>query len=289
MFLFSSSGLHTQEFKADRRFHTALKESRKRRSITHRDQVILQSPSNGDLWSLRLFARLCWGKAFCDELEKHLNLDEDQPYFDQPLFLITITDVSCVTSDDATKIPILNFKRKLQAGLKGLNYIGMVEPGLYVNVTWGTRLSMKRAVSWHLHAICWGTSRKVIKKLFARLNRDQVYRSILDSQLGAHWKVIPDTCLPKKPHRTFLADKLRYVLKSPKCAYRVRKSSRVTADGEIVGCLRRKKSELRHGDRITLFHSMKHLQLDDLAAAGGEGTGVMRGIKRRAVQLANDE
>jgi hypothetical protein len=85
----------------------------------------------------------------------------------------------------------------------------------------------------------------LIKKRFTRLNRDEVYRAILDSQLGAHCKQIPNACLPKRPHRTFLADKLRYMLKSPKCGCRIFKTHRVTADGECVPCFRQKKSELR--------------------------------------------
>jgi hypothetical protein len=42
--------------------------------------------------------------------------------------------------------------------------------------------------------------------------------------------------------------------------------------------------ELRKGDRITLFHLMKDLYLDELAMAGGEGTDLMRKIKRAAVR-----
>jgi hypothetical protein len=89
--------------------------------------------------------------------------------------------------------------------------------------------------------------------------------------------------LPKNRDRTFLADKLRYLLKSPKNAYRIYRTERVTSDGELVPCFRQRKSELRKGDRITLFHLMKGLHLPDLAAAGGEGTDIMRKIKRRAV------
>jgi hypothetical protein len=38
-------------------------------------------------------------------------------------------------------------------------------------------------------------------------------------------------------------------------------------------------------DRITLFHLMKNLHLDELAAAGGNGTDIMREIKRQAVRV----
>jgi hypothetical protein len=212
-------------------------------------------------------------------------LDDQNTYPDQPLFFVTLTDVTCTTDHDAPWIDISNFKRKLQAGLRGLHYVGMVEPGLYVNVCPGTRWSNKKAVSWHLHAICWGKNRNEMKKRFCRLNRDGWYLSILDSQRGADQKEIPDARLPNNRDRTFLADKLRYLLKSPQKACRIYKTNRVTTDGEIVPCLRQKKSNLRKGNRITLFHLMKGLQFPELAAAGGDGTDVMRRIKRRAVRV----
>jgi hypothetical protein len=124
-----------------------------------------------------------------------------------------------------------------------------------------------------------------MKKRFCRLNRDGWYLSILDSQRGADQREIVDGRLFKNRERTFLADKLRYLLKSPRKAYRIYKTERVSSDGEIVPCFRQRKSELRKGDRITLFHLLKRLHLDELAAAGGEGIDVMRRIKRRAVRV----
>jgi hypothetical protein len=59
----------------------------------------------------------------------------------------------------------------------------------------------------------------------------------------------------------------------------------VTCGGEVAPCLRQKKSQLRKGDRITLFHLMKGLHFPELAAAGGDGTDVMRKIKRRAMRF----
>jgi hypothetical protein len=169
--------------------------------------------------------------------------------------------------------------------LRGLSYVGMVEPGLYVNVARGTRWSNKKAVSWHLHAICWGPNRRQIKKRFCRLNREGWYLSILDRQRGADQKEILDARLPNNRDRTFLADKLRYLLKSPKNAYRIYKTERMTTDGELAPCLRQRKSELRKGDRITLFHLLKGLHFPELAAAGGEGTEIRRRIKRAAVRV----
>jgi hypothetical protein len=106
-----------------------------------------------------------------------------------------------------------------------------------------------------------------MKKRFCRLNRDGWYVSILDSQRGADQKESLAALLPNNRDRIY-------------------KTERMTTDGELVPCFRQRKSELRKGDRITLFHLMKGLSLPELAAAGGEGTDMMRPIKRRAVAQA---
>jgi hypothetical protein len=285
MSLFIQSWTLHQERLSHKELLLAFEKSRKRHTISKQDRQLLDPSSARDLCCVNYASRIRWSKAFCGEFEEFFGLDEDIEFPDQTLFFVTLTDVSCTTTYDAPSVEIPKFKRKLQAGLRGLNYVGMVEPGLYVNVTPGTRWPYKKAVSWHLHAICWGESRKEIKKRFSRLNKDGWYVSILHSQRGADQKEIVDGTLPKNSERTFLADKLRYLLKSPQKAYRIYKTERVTSDGEIVPCFRQRKSELRKGDRITLFHLMKGLHLDELTAAGGEGTDVMRKIKRRAVRV----
>jgi hypothetical protein len=284
MSLFIQSSLSVQERRSHKEMQFAFEKSRKRHTISKQDLRLTEARSAPDLCSVNHFARVRWGKAFCKEFEKFFKLDDENSFPDQPLFFVTLTDVSCTTDHDASTIKISKFKRKLQAGLRGLNYVGMVEPGLYVNVCPGTRWSSKKAVSWHLHAICWGENRRKIKKRFCRLNRDGWYLSILHSQRGADQKEILDARLPTNEDRTFLADKLRYLLKSPRKAYRVYRTERMT-DGELVPCFRQRKSELRKGDRITLFHLLKGLHLDQLAAAGGEGTDMMRRIKRTAVRV----
>jgi hypothetical protein len=190
----------------------AFEKSRKKHTITQQDRKLTDPGSVLDLCCVNHFARLRWSRAFCKEFAMFFGLHDQNPFPDQPLFFLTLTNVSCTTDHDAPWINICDFKRKLRAGLRGLSYVGMVEPGLYVNVAPGTRWSNKKAVSWHLHAICWGESRRQIKKRFCRLNRDGWYLSILDSQRGADQKEILDGRLPNNCGRTFLADKLRYLL-----------------------------------------------------------------------------
>jgi hypothetical protein len=285
MSLFTQSGVSNQEYQSNGEQMLAFSKSRKRHTITRQELELVDPCSTLDPSSVNHHARMRWNKAFCDEFEGLFDLGPNHQYPNCPLFFVTLTDVSCTTDHDSSFVDLHKFKRKLQAGLRGLNYLGMVEPGLYVNVAPGTRWSNKKAVSWHLHAICWGETRSEMKRRFKRLNRDGCYVSILRSQRGADQKEIVAGRLPKNRDRTFLADKLRYLLKSPKKAYRIYKTERVTSDGECVPCFRQRKSQLRHGDRITLFHLMKGLHFPELAAAGGEGTDLMRKIKRRAVRV----
>jgi hypothetical protein len=48
------------------------------------------------------------------------------------------------------------------------------------------------------------------------------------------------------------------------------------------------KANLRHGDRIVLFHAMKHLHLDKLAVAGGDGAKLLKTAKRAALKGDED-
>jgi len=283
MSLFSTSGLKRQERISKSAQQLAFAKSRKRHTLTVKDLKRAYCTSRRYLGSVNFKARLRWSRAFCHEFAEFFRLTEDHQYPNQPLFFVTLTDISCTTEHDAQKVDVFAYKKRLQAGMIGLSYLGMLEPGLYVNVAPGTRWSNKKAVSWHLHLICWGESREQIKERIKRLNSNSKYLGIMHSQRGAHQKKIPDTVLAKNQDRTFLADKLRYILKSPRKAYRIYRGQRITKDGEILPCLKQRKSDLRHGDRITLFHLMKKLTLDQLAVAGGDGTAVMRRIKRRAV------
>jgi hypothetical protein len=285
MSLFSISGFRNQAQHSKNELIHALRKSRKKNTISKQDRALLKKAKARDLCSVNHFARIRWGKAFCGELGNFFRFDGENPFPDQPLFFVTLSDISCTTSQDASFVDVCAFKRKLQAGLRGLSYVGMMEPGLFVNISAESRWAGRSAVSWHVHAICWGENRKEMKRRFRRLNENGGYLALLPSQLGAHQTEIPNTCLPDNPERTFLADKLRYLLKSPQKAYRVYKTSRIEKNAELVPCVRQRKSELRKGDRITLFHLMKSLRLGELAVAGGEGTNLMRRIKRRAVLI----
>jgi hypothetical protein len=113
------------------------------------------------------------------------------------------------------------------------------------------------------------------------INRQGIYRSIMPGQRGAHQKEIPAKFLTDS-NRTFLADKIRYMLKSPCKAYRIYHAKNGSGTEDEIS-LRQIKSDLRPSDHIDLFHLMKGPYLDDLAIGGGEGTEMLKRIKRAAL------
>jgi hypothetical protein len=193
------------------------------------------------------------------------------------MYLITLCDRRCCTSHLEKYVDSSQFIRILRRGLRGLSYLGMLEPAYYVNVCEGTHVDGKRLVSWHLHLIAWGEARKKLRKRIDRLNNQRILLPIADGLPAAHQKRIS---------KGKVADKIAYVLKAPKKAYRLYKWETVSPDGEIIPKFKQWKDDLRPGERVTLFRLMKDMYLDQLAVAGGEGTDMLRRIKRRVLRNA---
>jgi hypothetical protein len=90
-----------------------------------------------------------------------------------------------------------------------------------------------------------------MRRRFARSNQQQVYRSIMPDQRGAHQKEIPAKFVTDS-NRTFAADKIRYMLKAPRKAYRIYHAKNGSGNEEAVS-FRQIKSDLRPGDHIDLL------------------------------------
>jgi hypothetical protein len=274
MWFFRQTGLRQQELATGSKLRSAIEETRNL-SLFQRSyylQLINANPRYPN--SVNPKARIRWGEMVCEGFSDHFDLGSDKPEPDQRIFLVTLCDRRCCTSHEAKDIPIARFIRILRRGLRGLSYLGMIEPAYYVNVCEGARIHGKRMVSWHVHLLAWGESRKIMKRRVERLNRD-ILLPIADGLAAAHQKRIS---------KGKLASKIAYVLKAPKKAYRLFKYEQITPDGEILLRFKQKKDDLRPGERLTLFRLMQDLYLDQLAVAGGEGADILRRVKRQASQ-----
>ncbi len=273
MWLFEQSELRKQELGTGSKLRLAIEQARNLRPLVRSDYLQLVDGDSRWLNAVNPKARLRWGKLICEEFSTHFHLGPDQPEPDQRLFLVTLCDRRCCTSHQEKNIDIPGFIRLLRRGLRGLSYLGMVEPAYYVNVCEGARIYGKRMVSWHVHLLAWGESRSAIKTRIETLNRKGILEPIADGLAAAHQKRIS---------KGKLASKVAYILKAPRKAYRLFKWEQMTADGEIILRFKQKKDDLRPGERLTLFRLMKGMYLDQLALGGGEGAEVLRRLKRRA-------
>ena len=276
MCLFDRTGLKKQELITGSKVGSAIEAARglslrERRYLlqavnSHRDYLSAVSPKG----------RIKWGRMVCQELSDHFGLGPDKPEPDQRIFLVTLCDRRCCTSHHDRNVDIPRCIRMLRRGLRGLSYVGMLEPAYYVNVSKGTHVhGGNRMVSWHLHLIAWGEPRKKLKKRIDRLNEHKILLPIADGLPAAHQKRIS---------KDKLASKIAYVLKAPKKAYRLYKWNMVSPDGEVIPKFKQWKDNLRPGERLTLLRLMHDMYLDHLAVAGGAGADILRRVKRRALQ-----
>ena len=99
------------------------------------------------------------------QIFEFFQIADDQYGPDEPVFLVTIADKSHLTTDQPQQIKLSRIKRKLGGGLKGLSYIGMIEPGYYNAIYDEFGAQQRAVVSWHGHFLVWGISKKLSKKL----------------------------------------------------------------------------------------------------------------------------
>jgi hypothetical protein len=275
MWFFHQTGLRKQELRTGSKLRSAIEEARNlsffRRSL---DLQLLNADPRW-MHAVSSQARIRWGEMVCEEFSDHFHLGPDKPEPHQRIFLLTLCDRRCCTSHQAKEIDVPRFIRILRRGLRGLSYIGMIEPAYYVNVCEGARIHGKRLISWHLHLLAWGESKSAIRTRIEGLNKEGILLPIADGLAAAHQKQIS---------KGKLAEKFCYLLKSPKKAYRLYKYEQITSDGEVILRFKQKKDDFRPGERLTVFRLMKDLYLDQLALGAGEGAEILRRVKRRVLR-----
>jgi hypothetical protein len=105
-------------------------------------------------------ARIKWGGEFIRQVYQFFGLKDGDDSPIEPIFLVTLADKSGLTTDQAQHIYLSRIKRKLAAGMVGLSYIGMIEPGYYNNIYNQTGEKRRNVISWHGHFLVWDISRK---------------------------------------------------------------------------------------------------------------------------------
>jgi hypothetical protein len=182
-----------------------LKRHRKKSNVN-----IMRSADAHYLPAVNSRARVKWGTIFIEEIFRLFDIANDQHGPHDPAFLVTIADKSHLTTDYQQKIQLSRIRRKIGAGLKGLSYIGMIEPGYYNGIYDELGTKRKNVVSWHGHFLVRGATEKQLAKHLKAIRPN--FTPIIPGLCAVHTKRIP---------RDQFGYKLWYILKSPRKEYSI--------------------------------------------------------------------
>jgi hypothetical protein len=261
--------LRKKEKENDYFLRAALSLKRYRRRI---NCEILRTCDASCLPTITAKARIMWGRIFIQEIYRFFNLTDDENGPHEQSFFVTLADKLHVTTCQPQRINLQRIKRKLSANLRGLNYIGMIEPGYYNNIYDQSGGQQKDVVSWHGHFLVWDVTGKELAKHLAGIKSR--FTPISPNRRAVHKiKIEPDQ----------FGYKLWYMIKAPRREYSIGK--RKNGNGK-AGAPRFKQNsrDLRPGHRVKLFNLMRDMYLDRLAMAGGVGRHLLRNIKYEALR-----
>jgi hypothetical protein len=279
--LFAKTGIDDSERYNEMLLLEAFETARNRETVSRSDKTLLRCSDRNALIAVNRHSRVLWGKTLCAVLERFFCDGPETADHNQPIYFVTLVDISCAT-DLSANVDLEGIKRRLRVGLRGLSYIGFVEPAFYTNLQAGVRFPGKRCLFWHVHALVWDVSRSQLRSLLREQRAQGKFVAIAEGFKGTDTRRIKQGDLPKV---------LGYLLKSPGVAYRVSRKDMqqpngdwlLTDDGEVKARFFQRKATLRPGERIRLFHTMKNGYLDQLALAGGQGRPLLAEAKRLAL------
>jgi hypothetical protein len=150
-----------------------------------------------------------------------------------------------------------------QKALRGLHFIGMLDPALYVS-TQRTH-SVPRFIQFHVHALVWGVRAKDLAAFFEG-TRDEV-SSLLPYTTSVDVKHIRDGDLLQV---------IWYTTKMPRKQYQLWKRE--------SGSFQQYKRNINGANSVRLFNAIHDVTLDQLTLAGGEGTRILKLVLQDAEQ-----
>jgi hypothetical protein len=209
------------------------------------------------------FARANIRRALGSELFDVLGADAPVFIANQEVYFLTVIDGGMVTHPglpDELMIPrrapsIVEIKSNYVRLLGDLNYVGMIEPALYVSTQ--EHFGVPRLVNYHVHCLVWGISFFELDRICREINRQ--ISSLIPHAPAAEFKSInPQT----------LRNMLWYITKMPYEQHQL----------WVRPTTNRYRQEARGLNRINalrLCREMANYTLDDLAIGGGAGEGIV--------------
>ncbi len=216
-------------------------------------------------------ARIKWGRIFITNVFQFFDIAADENGPNEPVFFVTVADKSHLTTDQPQQINLGCIKGKLASGLKGLSYIGIIEPGYFNNIYSSAGRIERNVVSWHGHFLVWGISREQLAQHLRRIKPR--FTPTMPRMNAVHYKEI---------NRDQFGYKLWYIIKSPSKEYSIGRRRKLDKNGAAK--YKQNARKMRPGNRVKLFLLMREIYLDQLALAGGNGRKLLQQIKYAALR-----
>ncbi|RVG23661.1 hypothetical protein [Sinorhizobium meliloti] len=225
--------------------------------------------SASSLKAINCAARIRFAEVFGKDLRVLLgrnNVDD--------VFFVTLSlHEHAVPFDKSASFNVVACKDATHTLLEGLSFIGIVEAAYYYSAPFmpGARHPF---VSWHSHAIVWGTRQSELAKRRRLFN--QKHRPFVPGRYAAHYRRITPT---------IALSYARYMSKSLVNEYTAYPKKREVADpdtGEIIkqltGKWRNRKRPIRPTNLIRAMQGMDRRTLKQLCFAGGAGKAFRRNL-----------
>jgi hypothetical protein len=229
-----------------------------------------------ELAAVDLRGRLKWTRSLCGEIESFFDLEHDATAGDRSFFWFSFADSGCVARRYSyvpfRPLEAINYYRQ---GMRGLNYIAMLEPTIYASSSrkcppiFKDLFCFEPLVSWHTHGLAWGDDRKKLRARFNNIEARQIYVPLIPNLKG---------CWAKFIKSELLGQKIAYMCKTPRLVNRVY----CTNPDELFEerwIFKQKEAKARPGEHIHYFKVLSKYTLDQLAFAGGEGAKILQRVK----------
>jgi hypothetical protein len=184
------------------------------------------------------------------------------------VMLATFADREWACCDRAYDFDFGKARQKVRNAFAGMDFIAVIEAGVYPESKWTTGKTSGCLVSFHCHAMVWSTSKSKLRRhkqaIAAR------FEPVFEGET---------TTYPVLNDLKAIADVLRvlrYMSKLPLEGYRKeRKGGKVSQE----------HAELEAGHHYRLFKFLRVRSLFDAWFAGGEGSAILRQVRRKITSL----
>jgi hypothetical protein len=231
---------------------------------------LIKPQSKHELNAHNAFARANFRRSLAAKLFDFLGAIGPRFIADRDVYFLTIIDGAMVAypgEEDlflraAGAVPMHEVRTRYLELLRGLDYVGMIEPALYISTK--KLFGVPRLVNYHVHCLVWGISREDLRRFCRAINAE--VSTLVPHAVAAKFKLVRAPDLRKV---------LCYLSKMP--AWQTQLWVK-----EETGRHHQASRRLNGINAVRVLGEMAEYDLADLAIGGGRGKRMVTAALRQA-------